>query len=236
MKKKKRRTKEIFYSLRLPICQVVEREREILKYCYQKKVLHFGCTDAPLTTERVQKGELLHSKVMEVSSEVVGVDVSQPSIEYLKKQLGINNIICGDVQNLSTLNLPKNFDTIVVGELLEHLSNPGLFLENLRNICSSNTIVVITVPNAFSIKSFLRVLTKKELVHPDHIAYYSPRTVSTLFQRFGFEIISIKSYLVISTSKIKRFLQIILHWTIKKFFPYTTDGLIFIVKLKNAKK
>ncbi|MCL0072156.1 class I SAM-dependent methyltransferase [Thermodesulfovibrionales bacterium] len=227
--------KETFKSIKLPSCQVVNKEEEILKQCTHKKVLHLGCVDYPLTIERIKKNQFLHLKIMKVAREVMGVDVSHSGIRYLKTHLEIDNIIYGDVQNLSTLNLPKDFDTIVVGELLEHLSNPGLFLEGLRDICFSNTIVLITVPNAFSIKSFLRILTKRELVHPDHIAYYSPRTVSSLVQRFGFEIISIKSYLAISASKIKRFLQIILHWTIKNFFPYTADGLIFIIKVKNEK-
>lgn len=229
--------KKTFKSIKLPTCQVVDREKEILKQCFHKKVLHLGSVDAPITEERVQKGQLLHLKIMKVAKKVVGIDNSQSGIKYLRKQLGIDNIIYGDVQNLSALCLSKDFDIIVAGELLEHLSNPGLFLENLRVISSPKTRVIITVPNAFSIKSFLRVFFGKELVHPDHMVYYSIRTISTLIRRFGFKIATVNSYLNISENKSKRFLQIILHSLIKKFHPWVADGLIFEIKLEeNAYK
>ena len=46
----------------------------------------------------------------------------------------------------------------MVGEILEHLSNPGLALDALRSITSPGAIVVATVPNAYSLKGFLRAI------------------------------------------------------------------------------
>jgi len=224
---------KIFQSLKLPQCEVVDRETEIVNLCRGKKVLHLGCVDYPLTAKQVTKGNLLHIKIMAVAEKVLGVDTSQEGIKYLHEKYGINNIIFGDVEYFSELDIMPEFDVVVVGELIEHLANPGLFLSGLRKICTPKTLVVLTVPNAFSVKSFLRVMVGRELVHSDHVANYSFRTLSSLVQRFDFEIISVKSYLTISENNLKRLIQIFPHILIKRFTPYLADGLIVYLKRRN---
>jgi len=224
---------DLFSSVTLPSCSTVDRESEILKICRGKRVLHLGCVDDPLTLERVRRGELLHLKIMDVARDVQGIDISRAGIEFLKQQLGIDNIICGDVEKLDSLEISKNFDVIIVGELLEHLANPGLFLRHLSRICTPETTIVISVPNAFALKSFLRVAMKRELVHPDHVAYYSLKTLETLLNRYGFAIMSIKFYLVPSHNPIKRSIQSIVHLFIRVFSPYLADGLIITARRKD---
>lgn len=224
--KKPTMSEELFRSLALPKCKVVDREKEIIEICQNKKILHLGCVDDPLTLQRINNGDLLHLKIMEVASAVTGIDISEEGISYLKQHLKIDNIIHGNVEMPDSLKFRQDFDVVVVGELLEHLANPGLFLENLSNSCTTRTTVVISVPNAFAIKSFLRVMTGRELVHPDHVAYYSSRTLEALLQRHGFSMKSVKSYFVMSRNPIKRGLQSLLHLGVKFFSPFLADGLI----------
>lgn len=57
----------------------------ILEKCRNKKVLHLGCVDEGLTLERIRNKSLLHLQLIEIATEVWGVDISEHGIETLKK-------------------------------------------------------------------------------------------------------------------------------------------------------
>ncbi len=191
-------------------------------------MLHLGCVDYPITRERIRRGDLLHLRMIEIAKLVYGVDSSLEGIAYLRNDLGLTNLILGNVEALESLSLPDDFDVIVAGELLEHLSNPGRFLEGVRALCGEDTVLVVSVPNAFSLKSFLRVACGRELVHSDHVAYHSLRTVTALLDRFGFHLISVSTYLIRSDSLYGRPLQILPHILVRTLAPYLADGLIVV--------
>jgi len=88
----------------------------------------------------------------------------------------------------------RNVDLILIPEVLEHLSNPGRFLDNLKRLNFCNDII-ISVPNAFSYR-VLKLIEKNhtELVHPDHNYYFSYSTIRTLLRKHGFVITDQVSY------------------------------------------
>jgi hypothetical protein len=59
---------------------IPDRDQWILKQCAGKRVLHLGCTDWPVTAERLKAGKLLHQKLTSVCSLVVGVDPDEEGI------------------------------------------------------------------------------------------------------------------------------------------------------------
>ena len=168
----------------------VNRINYLKDLCKGKKVLHLGATDSPMTKEAVQNGHLLHFALSEVCEDIVGLDLDASMIQWLSDNHGINNIKHGNIENLK--DYPQDdFDIIIAGEIFEHLSNPGKALDCIRSTTSSSTTLVMTVPNAYSIKGFLRTLLKYELIHPDHTLHHSPHTLKTLLERHGF---SVKNY------------------------------------------
>ncbi len=67
----------------------------------------------------------LHNKIRNVAQNVVGIGFLARDVEKLRN-LGYN-IIYGDVTK--PLNLSEQFDVIVAGDLIEHLSNfEGFFM------------------------------------------------------------------------------------------------------------
>jgi len=125
--------------------------------------------------------------ICEVARETYGIDSSEEAVNFFLKQ-GIHNLYVGDVEKLQDFALSRVFEVVVCGELLEHLSNPGLALGGLKRFCRPDTVVIITVPNAFAIKGFLAVLGGGEVVHPDHVCYYSATTLSVLLSRHGYHV------------------------------------------------
>ena len=78
--------------------------------------------------------------------------------------------------------------------MIEHVDAPGVLLRNCRGQMSSNSCLVITVPNAFSIRSLLHTLRGYEKVATDHVAYYSMTNLRELAARAQFEVESMKWY------------------------------------------
>jgi len=146
----------------------VDRIDFLTKLCTGKTVLHVGCTG------------LLDQALMKVATKCYGIDKG-PS-----QRLDYYDI---DLDRLDgTFPAVVGIDLIVCGEVLEHLSNPGRFLDALRT--TYNTVpIAITVPNAFceAGQSWL-VKRHRENVHRDHVAYYSITTLTTLLKRAKYSV------------------------------------------------
>lgn len=77
----------------------------------------------------------------------------------------------------------EDVEVVICSEVLEHLANPGNFLQALRQLYPSQTFY-FTVPNAGA----YRVVDGRENVHAEHVAWYSYTTLKTLLARYKFEI------------------------------------------------
>ena len=91
-------------------------------------------------------------------------------------------------QNLTEVPLKETFDVILAGEMIEHLSNPGLFLRGIKRFMNRETILLITTINAYcGMRNVIYALRgkggKNEPVHQDHVAYYSYSTLKLLVER-----------------------------------------------------
>ncbi len=173
--------------------KLVNRVSYICNLCQGKKVLHLGATDAPVTKEAMGSGRLLHILLNDICQQLVGLDISIEMINWLESQHGIKNIKYGNIEKAE--DYPHGeFDYIVAGEILEHLSNPGNALDAIRRNIKPNTKLIITVPNAYSFKGFVRAVGKHELIHPDHTLHHSPYTLKALLERHGFSVDSYFSF------------------------------------------
>jgi 2-polyprenyl-3-methyl-5-hydroxy-6-metoxy-1,4-benzoquinol methylase len=181
----------IVIPLELPInrIQAVDsREDFIVDACKGKKVLHVGCTDWPLTEQRLRNNDLLHVPITAAAAQCTGLDLSAEGIAVLEAA-GIHNVELGNAEHMATAHYrAAGIEMIVAGEVVEHLNNPGLFLEGCAEILRDGGALLITVPNAFAPSRFARLLFGTEQVHKDHVAYYSPKTMNELLRRHGFQV------------------------------------------------
>lgn len=162
-----------------------DRDSFLCELCKGKRVLHLGATDAPETEAAIRQGRMLHFKLRDVASCLVGMDNNQGMIDYLREKHGVSDIRYGDIEVVG--DYPReSFDVAVVGEILEHLSNPGRALDALRSNLADGATVVVTVPNAYALKGFLRACAGHEFIHPDHTLHHSLHTLQAMLFRHGF--------------------------------------------------
>lgn len=147
------------------------------------KVLDVGCTGHVV---EIGSRYWLHGCLREKFPSVTGVDISAENVEALKKR-GLSDV---HVQSAESFELPDTFDTIVAGELIEHLSNPGQFLQQARRHLGGHGRLVLTTPNPFSIAYLLYATLKfpKTCQNPEHSCWFCPRTMTELAERSGFKV------------------------------------------------
>jgi len=175
---------------------LIDREEYILSLCKGKRVLHLGFADFTTTghlARKVKSDQWLHKKIINVASEVIGIDNNTKAVKKLGEHYGITNIYVADAQKLDQLNM-GSFDIIVAGEILEHLPCPGDFLKSAKNLLRDDSSIIVTTINAFCLRKMLRVVRGIESVHEDHVCYYSHRTIECLSQMFGYIIVDQYSY------------------------------------------
>ncbi len=161
---------------------ITDRFEVIGEYCRGKSVLDLGCTDRRPDGEARYASTGLHLHLARICETLTGVDIDPDGVEAMRRE-GFN-VTVADVERM---DLGRKFDCIVAGELIEHLSNPGLFLENAHRHLKESGHLILTTPNAFNARHFLRILNRGEIkVHAEHTCWYDPKTLSALINRHGF--------------------------------------------------
>jgi hypothetical protein len=172
--------------------ELVQRVDFIKKSCIGKRVLHLGCTNYPYTKEAIENDMLLHFELEKQAKELYGFDFDQAGLDILA-EAGAKNLYRADLQKLEDVALDEKFDVIIAGEMIEHLSNPGLFLRGIKRFMNEQTELIITTINAYCAMRFVIYGLRgkgggNEPVHPDHVAYYSYKTLKLLLERENIQI------------------------------------------------
>lgn len=159
----------------------------IRKYVAGKDVLNLGCLDIGLNTDLEKaksrkKDFWLHGYVCRYAKSCVGVDIEENEIKRLNKA-GYTGV----TGNVEDMDLGRKFDVVIAGQLIEHLDNPGLFLENMKRHLNKGGVVLIDTPNPFFLYKFIQVLIKgSPVVSGEHTCWFDPKTLAHLMTRHGF--------------------------------------------------
>lgn len=93
------------------------------------------------------------------------------------------------VASAEKFDLNKKFDAIFAGDLIEHLSNPGLFLDCSKKHLNSEGKLIITTPNAFNLFVIAgKLINREPVVNPDHTFYFNIKTLRILLEKNGWEV------------------------------------------------
>ena len=159
----------------------LNRNEYLRKQVSGKTVLHIGCSDFPITKQRIHDGTLLHALIQKNAQKILGIDLSEEGIAILN-ECGFEDVC---IMNAESMKLNSKFDIILAGDVLEHLNNPGLFLEKICSLLNPGGELIVGVPSALTINNLKAWFFGWEQVHVDHTFYFSPKTLSTLCSRFN---------------------------------------------------
>ena len=202
-----------------------------------KKVLHLGCVGFVECSQKeriIRAKESLHYKLTK-ASDVVGVDYSKDIVNFFREKNIFSNVLCGDVEHLDRLGFRAGqFDFIVIGDIIEHLSNPGKMVGYLKKLGTPETIYIVTTPNATGLPNLLRYFFNKDYEGSDHVLSFSIFTLNNLFNRHGFVLYAFNTCYQTVAAK-KNSVIFPLGRLVLNLFPKWGGTLLCQFKLKNEK-
>ena len=190
----------------IPKVESVNRRDWIYSHIKGKRVLDIGSAGTN------GKGdvflEMRNQMAAAMDSSVLGEGAEVPLYGIDSESCELPNVARMDLDKPIAVMpwMEKGIDTIIAGEVLEHMCNPGVFLENMRQY---NCELVLTVPNAFSSAAISSVSKGTESVNRDHTCWFSWRTLSTLLEKCDY---SVKDWMWYGGS------------------PLVAEGLIFVTE------
>jgi len=148
------------------------------KHRHTNKLIDVGCGQGFFLLEAKKRGWEVYGTEF---TDAVVEECIQKGISTKKGELNINNY-------------PEtSFDIITSFEVLEHINNPLKEINRFKIILRKQGIVYITTPN---FNSLLRYYLKDKynvIEYPEHLSYYTPRTLNKLFVTNGFAKHSIRT-------------------------------------------
>lgn len=152
----------------------------IKPYIVDKDVLDIGCVQHKL--KHIENPQWLHRLICQSARSVLGVDILPEAVAYLNAN-GYE-AVCANVEDM---DLGRRFDVIIAGELIEHLDNPGRFLQNARKHLRTDGRLILTTPNAFSLGNILlplkNLLGLDYSINREHKAWYCRHTLRQLLEQ-----------------------------------------------------
>ena len=147
----------------------MQRENLLKKWIEGKSILDVGSVG----------GDLRHLEmwrfIQEHARSVVGIDTDECVDE---------NVVCGDME---THVFGKQFEVVTACDVIEHVSNQGLFLDNIWRHLATDGHLLITTPNAKWPTVAYRPST-------DHMLWHDRYTLGAVLERHGFAVNKIVCY------------------------------------------
>jgi SAM-dependent methyltransferase len=169
--------------------EIRDRFAIIRRYIDSGDILDLGCVDARPDHEGAadrlgrKQPDALFRHIVDVNSNTTGVDIDPDGVQVLRG-MGYN-VVCGNVESV---DLGRRFDTIVAGEIIEHLENPGLFLRNMHRHLKPDGAIIISTPNPFYTGQTWKIWRYGiPAVHEGHMNWQDPLTLTQLLRQTGFE-------------------------------------------------
>ncbi len=145
---------------------------EFEKYRKTNKILDVGCGRGWFLIEAKKRGW-----------ETYGVEFSDTAIKICREQ-GIN--VKAGVLNSADFE-SSSFDVITSFEVLEHINNPNEEIAMIRELLRKDGLFYCTTPNFNALIRFYLKSGYNIISYPEHLIYYTKKTLNTLLKRHNFK-------------------------------------------------
>jgi 2-polyprenyl-3-methyl-5-hydroxy-6-metoxy-1,4-benzoquinol methylase len=151
-----------------------------------KTVLDIGPAELIATVNSDKAKRAIHNLMRDVATSVTGLELSKEQTDVLVAN-GYD-IVQGNAEDF---DLGQKFQVVVAGEVIEHLSNPGNFLECVKRHLEPGGRLVMTTPNRFSARDFLSAFRRNTIPGyaksiAKHVMYFDENCLKDLLERHGY--------------------------------------------------
>ncbi len=156
----------------------------IQKYCATGNILDVGCATGNFLYVLKQNGY-----------QVKGIELSSFAAEYGQKNFGIEIVNKPYAMNLLNAELPENhFDVILMGDVLEHFTDPTEAMRLTHKILKPGGVALIQLPGTLNLISskiafgiYKLIGSQKTMyIPPYHLTEFNAKTATKMFAHCGF--------------------------------------------------
>lgn len=189
---------------RLPQARGVDRIAYLTELVTGRSVVHVGFADRGYREMQELAGTWLHAHLATRARTLVGIDLDEEGVAAAR-EAGYEAwaIDCRDEVAIAAAGI-EPAEVVVAGEVIEHLDEPGPFLEALHRLVAPGGELVLTTPNASGLLNTVAALAGREVNHPDHVAMFSWRTLQNLLARHGWEVVESATYVPVMKEGARR--------------------------------
>ena len=120
---------------------------------------------------------------------VAGVEISPTAVGDANRKLGEDVVIQGELSSLDLLPLGK-FDCCVLFDVIEHVRNPVMFLNSIKELLNDDGVCFIVTPSLDSWSA--KVLGRHWMEYkPEHLFYFNKGNIKDLLNKAGFSTIDV---------------------------------------------
>jgi 2-polyprenyl-3-methyl-5-hydroxy-6-metoxy-1,4-benzoquinol methylase len=148
------------------------------------RILELGCADGFITRHLVERG-----------CTVTGIELDAEAARHAKKWCQ-NVFVCDLNRPGWSSMLGCAFDTVLCGDVLEHLADPWSTLREISGVLSQNGRVIISLPNIANLRIRLNLLMGKfnyqtgGILDITHLRFFTLKTAHALIEESGYRIVS----------------------------------------------
>lgn len=117
--------------------------------------------------------------------DVSGIEISPFAVEVGKKQ-GLD-LRVGMISDISKFQ--KVFDVVTLWDVIEHVTDPENDIKILYENVRPGGILAINTPDSSSLMARISRKHWHQLIPPEHVFYFNPRSLTILLERNGFEVV-----------------------------------------------
>lgn len=164
-----------------------ERLDTVLSMIRGPRVLDLGCGGGPPgAMPDVHYTGWLHGAIRRAHPDVWGIELDAGKVDEMSRS-GFSNVFTASADDFE---LNQMFDTIVAGEVIEHVNNPAGLLSSARQHLRPDGRLVISTPYVFGLPHIVYAWLKfpKTCSNAEHVAWFCPSTLFELIHRQGFKV------------------------------------------------
>jgi 2-polyprenyl-3-methyl-5-hydroxy-6-metoxy-1,4-benzoquinol methylase len=158
-------------------------------------ILEFGCGEGALGAAVKQRQ----------NARVTGIELDPDAGAIASKRL--DAVLAGDVRDVIYKLKKESFDTIVGGDILEHIDEPWTFLADLRRIAAPGATLLLSLPNIANWAIVDDLLHGRfdyvflGLLCAGHLRFFTRRSIEEMIAISGWTLASIEPQEAVVTSR-----------------------------------
>jgi SAM-dependent methyltransferase len=145
-----------------------------------KRIFEIGCGDGNFLAFLRRAGWEVH-----------GSEFDAGTVALVEQRHGIR-VTADDVRTTGAPDAP--YQVVGAYHVLEHIYDPAGWLAAVRSMLMPGGLLHLQVPNYDSLTRLATGSAWASWVFPQHVYFYTPRTLSDLIERAGFEVLSITTW------------------------------------------